>query len=85
MHIRKDNLSIAQNRGKHVVEVVGYTACEPSHNLHLLGLEELVLHLQLFGDVPCDTDHSHRVTFLILQHERRHQGRKNRTIFLYMP
>ena len=51
LHLGEDHVRVAENDGKHVVEIVGDAARQPSHGFHLLRVAELLLLLTecLFG------------------------------------
>src|SRR5215813_12364542 len=53
-------VSITQNQHQHVVEVVGYAACQASYGVHLLRLTKFVFNLPAVSDItktPHPADH----------------------------
>src|SRR6185369_15092063 len=51
LDMTSQELGRTQNRGQHIVEIVGYATGQLPDNIHLLCLSDLGLQLFLFGDI----------------------------------
>src|SRR5207245_3467403 len=54
--VLEQQVDVARDRGKDVVEVVRDAAGEPAHGLHLLGLAQLLLEQHALGRVAADAE-----------------------------
>ena len=58
--IRRQQLAVAVDDGKQVVEIMGHAAGEPPDRIEPLGVHQGLLQAALFGDIPVVRDHVQR-------------------------